>query len=118
MEAEPIDRDLLRDILGDDDPRMLDLVATAFLDSVEPIFGELRRAIVERQAPAFRLAAHKASGAAGSLAALPLRDVLRRMEALAETDDWRSIEALAREMEHRLDTLIAHLQNSREPNTR
>jgi PAS domain S-box-containing protein len=111
--AEPIDRDLLRDILGDDDPRMVDLVATAFLNSAEPIFTDLRRAIAARELSAFRPAAHKASGAAGSLAALPLRDVLRQMEAMAEAEDWAAINGLSGEMERRLGALIDHLQSTR-----
>lgn len=117
-EVEAIDRELLRDILGDDDPGMFDLVATAFLDSAEPIFGDLRRMIAQRDASAFKLAVHKASGAAGSLAALPLRDVLRRMETLVESGDWQAIDGLAEEMGHRLDALISHLQSSREAITR
>jgi PAS domain S-box-containing protein len=107
----PIDRALLRDILGGDDPEMFELVAGSFQDSAEPVFGDLRRALTERRVATLKQAAHRAAGAAGSLAAVSLRDALRRIEAMAGDEDWPAIEILGGEIEGRLQDLLSHLKD-------
>ena len=109
-QISPIDRELLRDILGGDDPELFDMMADSFQVSAIPLFDDLRRAITERRATPLRLAAHKAAGAAGSLAALPLRDALRRIEERAGEADWTVIDDLGGEAEGRLEDLLSHLK--------
>jgi PAS domain S-box-containing protein len=109
-EASPIDRDLLNEIFGDEDPELFEMVAKSFRDSALPLFEDLRLAIAERQVMPLRLAAHKAAGAAGSLAAVPLRDVLQRLEERAGEDDWAVLEKLGGEVEVLLQELISHLE--------
>jgi PAS domain S-box-containing protein len=112
-ENGPIDRALLRDILGGDDPELFDLVAGSFRETAKPVFEDLRRAIAKRQASILKLAAHKAAGAAGSLAAVPLRDALRRIEETAGEPDWAVIDNLGGEVEGRLEDLLSHLESDR-----
>ena len=106
----PIDRALLRDILGDDDPELFDMVTGSFRDTIQPVFDDLRRAITEREALRLKLAAHKAAGAAGSIAAVPLRDALRRIEENVGEADWAVIDGLGGEVDGRLEDLLAHLK--------
>lgn len=105
----PIDRALLTDILGADDPEMFRMVADSFRETAIPVFDELRQAIAKRGVSDIQQAAHKAAGAAGSLAAVPLRDVLRRIEAAAGDGNWGIMEALEGETEDRLRDLLLHL---------
>jgi PAS domain S-box-containing protein len=105
----PIDRALLTDILGADDPEMFRMVADSFRETAVPVFDDLRQAIAERTVSDIQRAAHKAAGAAGSLAAVPLRDVLRRIEAAAGDENWVVMDALKGETEGRLRDLLLHL---------
>jgi HPt (histidine-containing phosphotransfer) domain-containing protein len=105
----PIDRALLTDILGADDPEMFQMVADSFRETAVPVFDDLRQAIAVRTVSDIQRAAHKAAGAAGSLAAVPLRDVLRRIEAAAGDENWVVMDALEGKTEGRLRDLLSHL---------
>lgn len=108
-EVSPIDRALLSDILGGDDLELFEMVSASFRDTAGVLFEDLRRSIAERRGAAVRLAAHKAGGAAGSLAAIPLREALSRVEMSVGEEDWSVIDNLSGEVDSRLQDLMTYL---------
>ena len=106
----PIDTALFEDMIGGPDPEMSAMLHQAYLESVAPLVKEMDSALAARNSGGLRKAAHAAAGAASSIAATRLTDVLRRLEACASDADWAGAEAAHGEACRRADEVTAYIQ--------
>jgi PAS domain S-box-containing protein len=108
----PIDMVLFEEMIGGPDPEMSEMLYEAYLQSFAPLAKAMDVALASRDKAALRKAAHAAAGAASSIAATRLTDVLRRLEACAGDADWPGAEAAHAEVRRRSDDVTDYIKAS------
>ena len=106
----PIDQVLFEEMIGGPDPEMTQALHETYLESYAPLAGEMAAVLAARDAPELRKAAHAAAGAASSIAAIRLTDVLRRLEGHASNADWPLAEETHAEASRRADEVAAYIE--------
>jgi len=86
----------LAEILGEDDPEVLDEMVGLFIESVDPLIAEIRTLGAAGASEALRRVAHAAKGAARNAAADPVAELLSKLEAAAKADESAACTVLAK----------------------
>lgn len=107
MSDSPVDKQALRDLVGND-PAFLETLLETFLDDCGTYMSALRTAVEEEDAVALQKQAHGLKGAVANLQAEPSREAARRLEEIARSG---SIEEAGPALD-RLETEIERLQSA------
>jgi CheY-like chemotaxis protein len=111
-DSSPIDTVLFEEMIGGPDPEMTAMLYEAYLDNFVPLVTAIETAITGRDAGALRRATHAAAGAASSIAAIPLTEALRRLEAAASEADWAEVESSHIETTRRARHVAAYIAST------
>jgi CheY-like chemotaxis protein/HPt (histidine-containing phosphotransfer) domain-containing protein len=93
-ENNPIDLEMLAEILGTDDRSELDEILQLFAKHFPPLLETLRACFETQDRSTLRDAAHAAKSAAASAAATNLRSLLENLEKSAADGEWSSLSAM------------------------
>ncbi len=91
----PIDMGLLGEILGEDGDNEKYEWVDRFVDEASPLLGSIDDAIAGKDRAATADAAHAAKSAASCAAAVPLTELLQRLELEARSAEWPDIASMA-----------------------
>ena len=97
-ETNPVDLDMLAEILGTDDRSELNEILQLFAAHFPPLLETLQACFEEQNRSALRDAAHAAKSAAASTAATNLRSLLENLEKSAVNGEWPSLSAMMKEV--------------------
>ena len=105
-----IDVECLREQF-DGDKELLDEVVAIFAEDCPDRLQEASRAIAAKDSEALRRAAHSLKGAAGTLAAVEVKDLAGRIEELSKTNDFETSAQLISLLEKKVQRLFAALES-------
>ena len=93
-ETNPIDLEMLAEILGTDEASELDEILQLFAVHFPALLDTLRACFETQDRSALRDAAHAAKSAAASAAAKNLRSLLENLEKSAADGEWSSLSTI------------------------
>jgi len=93
-EANPIDLEMLAEILGTDDRSELDEILQLFAEHFPPLLETLQACFETQDRLSLQDAAHAGKSAAASAAATSLRSLLENLEKSAADGEWSSLSAM------------------------
>jgi signal transduction histidine kinase/CheY-like chemotaxis protein/HPt (histidine-containing phosphotransfer) domain-containing protein len=93
-EANPIDLEMLAEILGTDDRSELDEILQLFAEHFPPLLETLQACFETQDRSSLQDAAHAGKSAAASAAATNLRSLLENLENSAADGEWSSLSAM------------------------
>ena len=86
----PIDQDVLRGMLGDDE-EMINVMLQDFLEPLQESFHEIQSCVEKKNARELEMAAHKLKSSALVIGANEMADIAQILETAGKKDDWRSV---------------------------
>lgn len=107
-QTPPVDPSGLKDIFGDDDEAILEILKEFIEPSTENV-GEILAAYEERNADGVGKASHKLKSSSRSIGAHTLADLCADLEKAGKTEDWEAIDAKITGLQNALDTVVEHI---------
>ena len=98
------------------DADLLGEVIDIFLENCPDLLGDVREAVRSRDGEAVERAAHSLKGAAGTIYALEVAAIARRLETMGREDelkDVQEIHAMLEDQVHRLESVLLDAQGNR-----
>lgn len=108
----PINREALADLLGEDDPEMIDGLISDFFRSWQNSFAALASPLQDKDPTALREAAHAAKGTARYGMATVLADTCESLEKLAGAGELDGAEDLIKSLEAETSRLKSYLEDA------
>ncbi len=116
-DAPPVDMALLADIIGEDSEAEKLTWVREFDAAFPPLLRDVNDAAAKQHREATRDAAHAAKSAANSIAALPLADILQRLENESLAGEWRDINLLVAAVEKEYERVSGFPDQFSQPGT-
>ena len=92
-ESPPVDFELLKDILGEDDEEGLLEMLDYFTEDFDGLMLEIERAFESEDRESLRDNAHTAKGGAGNAAAVPLSESMKELQLGALDRSWQDLQS-------------------------
>ena len=89
--ASPVDLSALRDIFGDDDETLKEILVD-FVQPATDIVGEINAAYEQKSSAGIGAAAHKLKSSSRAVGAHQLADLCQVLEKAGKADEWESVE--------------------------
>jgi HPt (histidine-containing phosphotransfer) domain-containing protein len=106
---EPIDRNVMRAVMGDD-PELIQELAGEFLPGAREGIAEIVAAFDRKAADAVRASSHKLKGACALVGAKQLIALCVALEGAAKAGDWPVMGNLTGQLHHRFGDVEAAIE--------